>query len=49
MARLYAPDKSSGHRMQELKIYFNFLDETEMPLVSEPIICKRTYKMQKTA
>ena len=46
---VFAPDKSSGKRMQELKIYFNFLDETEMPVVSEPIICKGTYKTQKTA
>ena len=46
---VYAPDKSSGHRMQGLKIYFNFLNKTEMPLVSELIICKRTYKIQKTA
>ena len=46
---VYAPDKSSGHRMQELKIYFNFLDEVSLPVVSEPIICKRTCKKQKTA
>ena len=44
-----APDKSSGHRTQELNIYFNFLDETEMPVVSEPIVCRTTCKKLKTA
>ena len=44
-----APDKSSGHRLQELKIYFNFLDEVNLPVVNTPIVCRTTCKKQKTA
>ncbi len=33
-----APDKSSGKRKQKIKIYFNFVDEVSIPVVSEPMI-----------
>ena len=46
---VYAPDKSSGKRRQELKIIFNFLDEVDVPVVNDPVIYERTAKTQKTA
>ena len=32
---VFAPDKSSGKRVQEVKIYFNFVDDVEIPVISE--------------
>ena len=46
---VYAPDKSSGKRMQKVKIVFNFLEEVEVPEISEPVITKTTYGRRKTA
>lgn len=46
---VYAPDKSSGKRTQEVKIVFNFLEEVEVPEVSEPVITQTTYGRRKTA
>lgn len=46
---VYAPDKSSGKRRQELRIIFNFLDEVELPELNEPIILERTPKNRETA
>lgn len=46
---VYATDKSSGKRQQKVKIYFNFADEVEIPVISEPIIAQTTYERRKTA
>ena len=46
---VYAPDKSSGKRTQKIKIVFNFLEEVEVPEISEPVITKTTYGRRKTA
>ena len=44
-----ASDKSSGKRKQKVKIYFNFVDEIDIPVISEPIITETTYERRKTA
>lgn len=46
---VYAPDKSSGKREQKIKIYFNFIDELEVPLISETITAETTRENRKTA
>ena len=46
---VYAPDKSSGKRTQKIKIVFNFLEEVEVPEISEPVITETTYGRRKTA
>ena len=46
---VYAPDKSSGKRQQRVRIFFNFLDEVEIPAAIEPIIYERTTKNRRTA
>ena len=46
---VYAPDKSSGKRRQEIRIIFNFLDEVELPEVNGPIMVEQTKKCRKTA
>ena len=46
---VYAPDKSSGKRQQRVRIFFNFLDEVEIPAVLEPIIHERPTKNRRTA
>ena len=46
---VYAPDKSSGKRQQRVRIFFNFIDEVEIPEVFEPIIYERPTKNRKTA
>ena len=46
---VYAPDKSSGKRTQKVKIYFNFVDDVDIPIISEPIITQTTYERRKTA
>ena len=46
---VYAPDKSSGKRTQKVKIVFNFLEEVEVPEISEPVITKTAYGRRKTA
>ena len=46
---VYAPDKSSGKRTQKVKIVFNFLEEVEVPEISEPVITETTYGRRKTA
>ncbi len=45
---VYAPDKSSG-KTQKVKIVFNFLEEVEVPEISEPVITQTTYGRRKTA
>ena len=42
---VYAPDKSSGRRQQRIRIFFNFVDEIDIPVLSEEmtpsqILCK---------
>ena len=46
---VYAPDKSSGKRKQKVKIFFNFVDDVDIPVISEPIITQTTYEHRKTA
>ena len=46
---VYAPDKSSSKRTQKVRIVFNFLEEVEVPEISEPVITKTTYGRRKTA
>ena len=46
---VYAPDKSSGKRTQKVKIYFNFVDDVDIPIISEPITTETTYGPRKTA
>ena len=46
---VYAPDKSSGHRQQKVKIYWNFLDEIEIPEIEGTVVYQRPLKTQKTA
>ena len=46
---VFASEKSSGKRQQKVKIYFNFVDEIEIPVISEPIITETTYGRRKTA
>ena len=44
---VYAPDKSSGKRKQKVKIFFNFMDDVDIPVISEPIITQTTYEHRK--
>ena len=44
---VFAPDKSSGKRVQKVKIYFNFVDDVEIPVISEPVVAKSTPWTQK--
>ena len=37
---VFAPDKSSGKRVQKVKIYFNFVDDVEIPVVSGACCCE---------
>ena len=46
---VFAPDKSSGKRVQKVKIYFNFVDDVEIPVISEPVVAKPTLGRRKTA
>ena len=46
---VFAPDKSSGKRTQKVKIYFNFVDDVEIPVISETITTETTYGRRKTA
>ena len=46
---IYAPEKVNGKRTQKVKIVFNFLEEVEVPEISEPVITKTTYGRRKTA
>ena len=46
---VYAPDKSSGKRTQKVKIVFNFLEEVEVPEISETVITQTTHGRRKTA
>ena len=46
---VYAPDKSSGKRKQKVKIFFNFVDDVDILVISEPIVTQTTYERRKTA
>ena len=46
---VYAPDKSSGKRQQRIKIFFNFVDEIDIPVLSGEIMTETTYGRRKTA
>ena len=46
---VYAPDKSSGKRTQEIRIIFNFLDEVELPEINGPVTVEQAQKRRKTA
>ena len=46
---VYAPEKVNGKRTQKVKIVFNFLEEVEVPEISEPVITQTTYGRRKTA
>lgn len=46
---VYTPDKSSGKRGQKVKIFFDFVDEIDIPALSEEIVTETTYKRRKTA
>ena len=36
-------------RKQKVKIFFNFVDDVDIPVISEPIITQTTYEHRKTA
>ena len=46
---VFPPDKSSGKRVQKVKIYFNFVDDVEIPVISEPVVAKSTPGRRNTA
>ena len=46
---VYATEKSSGRRQQKVKIYFSFVDDVEVLVISEPMIAQTTYERRKTA
>ena len=46
---LTLPEKVNGKRTQKVKIVFNFLEEVEVPEISEPVITETTYVRRKTA
>ena len=46
---VFPPDKSSGKRVQKVKIYFNFVDDVEIPVISEPVVAKSTPGRRKPA
>ncbi len=46
---IYAPDKSSGTRQQQVRVFFNFMDEVDLPVLPEEMIAETTYGHRKTA
>ena len=46
---VYAPDKSSGKRKQEIKIIFNFVGQVDIPILTAPILLEGTAQNRKTA
>lgn len=46
---VYAPEKVNSKRIQKVKIVFNFLEEVEVPEISEPVMTETTYGRRKTA
>ncbi len=46
---VYAPEKFNSKRAQKIKIVFNFLEEVEVPEISEPVVTETIYGRRKTA
>ena len=46
---VYAPDKSSGKRKQEIKIIFNFVGQVDIPILTAPTLLEGTAQNRKTA
>ena len=46
---IHAPDKSGGKRRQKVEIFFNFVDDVEIPVLAEPMIAESTIGRRKTA
>lgn len=46
---VYAPDKFSGKWHQRIKIFFNFVDEIDIHVLSGNIMTETTYGRRKTA
>ena len=46
---IHAPDKSDGKRRQKVEIFFNFVDDVEIPVLAEPMIAESTLGRRKTA
>lgn len=46
---IHAPDKSDGKRRQKVEIFFNFVDDVEIPVLAEPMITESTLGRRKTA
>ena len=46
---IHAPDKSGGKRRQKVEIFFNFVDDVEIPVLAEPMIAESTLGRRKTA
>ena len=44
---VHAPDKSSGHRRQKVQIYWNFLDEIDIPDIEGTVVYQRPLKRRK--
>ena len=47
--RIHAPDRSSDKRRQKVEMFFNFVDEVEIPVPAEPMIAESTLGRRKTA
>lgn len=46
---IHAPDKSTGKRRQKIEIFFNFLDDLDMPSVNSPVTVRQTRQNRQTA
>lgn len=46
---VHAPNKASGHCVQRVQIVFNFLEDTNLPLISEPVAYQAKHSKEKTA
>jgi hypothetical protein len=46
---VHAPDKSSGKRKQKIEIIFNFVDQVDIPILTESVILEPTPRKKKTA
>ena len=46
---IHAPDKSSDKRRQKVEIFFNFVDDVEIPVLVVPMIAESTLGRRKTA
>nr|MDY5756102.1 hypothetical protein [Eubacteriales bacterium] len=46
---IHAPDRSGDKRRQKVEMFFNFVDEVEIPVPAEPMIAESTLGRRKTA